>query len=260
MRQFCHGCFRHRWVLDEGGLDLAGRERRARGSRMRSSTPGRGGPNDPRCRPPSPKGTAVTAPMCPCMRVRPRRPPSTGPRTVLTWDIVSSWRPVCSGRSGRSYRYATISGGPGGAECHSRPTAGAAPLSIRTWWDRGIPQPRYSNHMSPVEQPNTPESRERARSRLRSLTRGAVVAATGATVVIGVVVSRDHPGSGSTGKTSGAATSGSSDSNNTTIAGSGSSSSSNTGSTGNTGNTGSSSSSPSISQSTPAVTSGGSSG
>ncbi len=115
--------------------------------------------------------------------------------------------------------------------------------------------------MSPIDQPNTPENREKARSRLRTLTRGAIFAATGATVVIGVVVSRDHPGARSTGKGAAATTSGSSGSVSTSAgSGSSSSSSSNTGSTGNTGNTGSSSSSPSISQSTPTVTSGGSSG
>ena len=115
--------------------------------------------------------------------------------------------------------------------------------------------------MSPIDQPNTPENRDKARSRLRTLTRGAIFAATGATVVIGVVVSRDHPGAGSTGKGAGATTSGSSSSVSTSAgSGTSSSSSSNTGSTGNTGNSGSSSSSPSISQSTPTVTSGGSSG
>ena len=112
--------------------------------------------------------------------------------------------------------------------------------------------------MPPTDQPNTPENRDKVRSRLRTLTRGAIFAATGATVMIGVVVSRDHPGSGHTGKGAGATTSGSSGSVSTS-AGSRSSSSSSS-NTGSTGNTGSSSSSPSISQSTPAVTSGGSSG
>ena len=32
--------------------------------------------------------------MCSCMRVWPRRPPSTGPRTVLTWDIATPCRLV----------------------------------------------------------------------------------------------------------------------------------------------------------------------
>lgn len=122
--------------------------------------------------------------------------------------------------------------------------------------------------MPQIDQPPTPESRDKARSRLRALTRGAVFAATGATVVIGVVVSRDHPGSSSTAKVTGtsgtssgsgaattggsSATSGSSSSGNSGTTGS-------TGNTGNTGNTGTSSSAPSVSQSSPTVTSGGSS-
>ena len=48
--------------------------------------------------------------------------------------------------------------------------------------------------MSAPDQPNTPESRDKARSRLRTLTRAAVFAATGATAVIGIVVAHEHPG------------------------------------------------------------------
>ncbi len=121
--------------------------------------------------------------------------------------------------------------------------------------------------MSQIDQPLTPESRDKARSRLRALTRGAVFAATGATVVIGVVVSRDHPGSSSTAKVTG--TSGTSSGSGAATTGGSSSTSGSflvgelrhhgeTG-TGNTGNSGTSSTMPSVSQSSPTVTSGGSS-
>ena len=50
--------------------------------------------------------------------------------------------------------------------------------------------------MSRPSQPSTPAERERAQARLRTLTRGAIVAATGATVAIGVVVAHDRPGAG----------------------------------------------------------------
>ena len=109
--------------------------------------------------------------------------------------------------------------------------------------------------MSPTDEPNTPESRDKATSRLRTLTRGAVFAAAGATVVIGVVVSRDHPGSGSTSGAS-TTTGGSSGTSGTTGT---TGNTGTTGTTGTTGNTGTSSSTPSASQSTPTVTSGGSS-
>jgi len=110
--------------------------------------------------------------------------------------------------------------------------------------------------MTTIGQPHTPESRDKARARLRTLTRGAVLAATGATVAIGIAVSHDHAG-----KASGSARSGSSGagSTGTNVAGGGSSSLGNTGTTGNTGNTGSVSTAPSASSSTPTVTSGGSS-
>ncbi len=119
--------------------------------------------------------------------------------------------------------------------------------------------------MSSIDQPNTPENREKARSRLRNLTRGVVVAAAGATVVIGVVVSRDHPGSATSGSSATRGTSsgsGAATTNGGSSATSGSSSTGSTGSTGTTGttgNTGTSSSAPSVSQSSPTVTSGGSS-
>jgi hypothetical protein len=44
---------------------------------------------------------------------------------------------------------------------------------------------------------NSPETRDRANVRLRRLTRSAVLAATGATALIGVVVAKEHPGAGS---------------------------------------------------------------
>ncbi len=112
--------------------------------------------------------------------------------------------------------------------------------------------------MTTLGQPHTPESRDKARARLRTLTRGAVLAATGATVAIGIVVSHDHAGNASGSARSGSSGSGSTSTN---IAGGGSSSGNTRtiGNSGNTGNTGSSSSAPSVSQSTPAVTSGGSS-
>ncbi len=43
-------------------------------------------------------------------------------------------------------------------------------------------------------QPSTPAERDRAVARLRGVTRGVIVAATGATVAMGIVVSHDHPG------------------------------------------------------------------
>ncbi len=96
------------------------------------------------------------------------------------------------------------------------------------------------------------QRRDQGKARLRTLTNVALLATTGATVGFGIVVAHEHPGSSATGKSSSASTSG-------TTASSGS-----TGSTGNTGsvstgNTGSSSSAPSISSSTPSVTSGGTS-
>jgi hypothetical protein len=116
-------------------------------------------------------------------------------------------------------------------------------------------------------QPNTPQSRDRAEARLRRATRVVVLGATGAAALIGVVVAAQHPGSGSTGTRStggstgatGSSTSGSSTSSNSGTSDNAGSSSSNTGSTGNTGNTGASNT-PSISNSSPAVTSGGTSG
>jgi hypothetical protein len=78
-------------------------------------------------------------------------------------------------------------------------------------------------------QPITPADRDRAQSRLRMLTRGAIIAATGATVALGVVVAHDRPGSGAVKATVGTGTS----SSTTTTSGS-----SDAGTTGTTGNTG----------------------
>ena len=51
--------------------------------------------------------------------------------------------------------------------------------------------------MAESAQPSTPADRDRARWRLRTLTRGTIIAAAGATVVMGVVVAHDRPGTAS---------------------------------------------------------------
>ena len=116
--------------------------------------------------------------------------------------------------------------------------------------------------MTPTGEPNTPESREQATSRLRALTRAAILAAGGATVLVGVVVAHDHPGAGSsrTDGSSGTSNTGSSTSGSSSSSGDGGSvaNGSSTTSTGSTGNTGSSSA-PTASSSRPSVTSGGTS-
>jgi hypothetical protein len=48
---------------------------------------------------------------------------------------------------------------------------------------------------------NSPETRGRADARLRRLTRVAALLATGATVAIGVVVAKEHPGASATSPT-----------------------------------------------------------
>jgi hypothetical protein len=48
---------------------------------------------------------------------------------------------------------------------------------------------------------HTPDTRRRAATSLRYLTRFAAVAATGATVVIGIVVAKEHPGASASGNT-----------------------------------------------------------
>ena len=61
--------------------------------------------------------------------------------------------------------------------------------------------------MSAPAQPSTPAERDRAKARLRVVTRGAIVAATGATVAMGIVVSHDHPGASAVGTKAAASTS-----------------------------------------------------
>jgi hypothetical protein len=102
--------------------------------------------------------------------------------------------------------------------------------------------------MSRPSQPHTPESRGRAQTRLGIVTRVAVLAATGITVVIGVVAAHEHPGSSSTRNAGGSTSSGTGGSGSSSIS-KGSSSSSGVGN----------SSTPSTGSSTPSVTSGGSS-
>jgi hypothetical protein len=50
---------------------------------------------------------------------------------------------------------------------------------------------------------HSPETRERAEIRLRRLTRSAVIAATGATALIGIIVAKEHPGASSGAGTDG---------------------------------------------------------
>jgi len=116
--------------------------------------------------------------------------------------------------------------------------------------------------MTRDEEAFTPQSRAKARSRLRTLTRGAVLAATGATAVIGVVVAHDHSGASTslrTGSDSSTSSSGGATSSSSTGTSASTGNTGTSGSTGNTGNLGTSSSTPSRSSSTPNVVSGGTS-
>jgi hypothetical protein len=111
--------------------------------------------------------------------------------------------------------------------------------------------------MSAPAQPSTPAERDRAKARLRGVTRGAIVAATGATVAMGIVVSHDHPGASAVAAkaTTSASSTGSASSDT-------SGSSTTTRTTGNSGTSSASSSStstPTTSSASPAVTSGGTS-
>jgi hypothetical protein len=102
-------------------------------------------------------------------------------------------------------------------------------------------------------EPSTPQTREKAQSKVRHLTRGAVIAAAGLTALIGVVVAEEHPGSGSAPKGSGTSsptTNG--ESSNTGGSGSGSTADTTTTTT-------SGSSAPTSTSSRPTVTSGGTS-
>ena len=105
--------------------------------------------------------------------------------------------------------------------------------------------------MSAQKDQSARASRDKARARLRNLTGVALVATTGATAGIAIVVAHEHPGkSAASTATTGQSTGGTTGSSgNTGDTGS---------STGNTGNSGASSFSPSISSKTPSVTSGGS--
>ncbi len=55
--------------------------------------------------------------------------------------------------------------------------------------------------MSSTPQSNSPETRRHTDARLRRLTRAAALAATGATIAIGVVVAKEHPGASTPSKT-----------------------------------------------------------
>lgn len=113
------------------------------------------------------------------------------------------------------------------------------------------------NKMSPRNDPNAAARRDHARARLSNLTRVALLATTGATVGLGILVAKEHPGSsGATSANSGQSSGGT----NATTPSSSSSSTGNSGSSssGNTGNNGSSVA-PSTSSQTPTVTSGGTS-
>ena len=94
--------------------------------------------------------------------------------------------------------------------------------------------------------------RDQARARLRTLTNATLLAATGATVGIAIVVAHEHPGN------SAASTTTSGKSTTSTTGTTGTTGNTGSSSTGNTGNSGASTFSPSTSSQTPAVTSGGS--
>jgi hypothetical protein len=109
--------------------------------------------------------------------------------------------------------------------------------------------------MSAHKDRNAGASRDQTRARLRTLTNAALLATTGATVGIAVVVAHEHPGkSAASTSTSGKSTV----ANTGSSGGSGADGNSGTSSTANTGNSGSSLS-PSTSSQSPSVTSGGSS-
>lgn len=113
--------------------------------------------------------------------------------------------------------------------------------------------------MSPKREPNASASRDQARARVRSLTRVALLATTGATVGIGVVVAHEHRGTSAASSTTSGKTTGGGTATTPSSSSSGNTGSTSTGSTGNTGNTGASSSAPSSTTQAPAVTSGGTS-
>jgi hypothetical protein len=102
----------------------------------------------------------------------------------------------------------------------------------------------------------TPSGRQQAWSRVRTLTRASVLAATGLTALIGVVIAKEHAGSSS--NTAAAGNSGGSTGATTTTVPP-TSESDDSGNTGNSGSTSSGTAAPSITFSRPSVTSGGSS-
>lgn len=120
--------------------------------------------------------------------------------------------------------------------------------------------PAPKNPKNP-KNPNAAAIRDRTRTRLRTLTNAALLAATGATVGIGVVVAHEHPGKSVAGTTTsgqptGGATGTTGSSDNSGITGN--SGSFSTGNSRYSGNSGASSFSPGTSSQSPAVTSGGS--
>lgn len=95
----------------------------------------------------------------------------------------------------------------GGAAKSQQPHSPSCVRCEASVFGLGCLQQKDITGMPAPERSHTPADRDRARAWLRTLTRGTVVAATGATVAIGVVVSRDHPGAsaGSAGTSSGVA-------------------------------------------------------
>ena len=65
--------------------------------------------------------------------------------------------------------------------------------------------------MNPPIGPHSPDSRQRAKVRLRRMTRSAVIAAAASTALIGVVVAKEHPGASSAASSSTTTTTSSSD-------------------------------------------------
>jgi cytoskeletal protein RodZ len=98
---------------------------------------------------------------------------------------------------------------------------------------------------------NTPEARQRATVRIRRLTRTAVLAAAGATALIGVFVAKEHPGASSADRATG--TNPTTSSTNTTT-----STSTTTGTSSGSG-TSSTTTHPTTTTTQPVVTSGGTS-
>ncbi len=112
--------------------------------------------------------------------------------------------------------------------------------------------------MSAQTNSNPGAIRDKARVRLRTLTNAALLAATGATVGIGIVVAQEHPGKSASGSTTSGGSTGSTAGTGTTGSSGNTGDDTGSSSSGNTGNSGASSFSPSSSSQTPSVTSGGS--